>query len=79
VKNSYYSELALFQATIQRLGVFGLANNHYSLFVFCGIAHYSTIPTKYCNNYYPKIEDSSILATILDSSKRILKEQESIR
>ena len=47
VKNGYYSGLALFRVTIRRLGVFGLANSHYSLFVFCGIAHYSTILTKY--------------------------------
>jgi hypothetical protein len=69
VKNSYYSGLALFRVTIRHLDVFGLANSHYSLFVFCGICHYSTILTK-CWNSYSKIENSSILATILDSSKR---------
>ena len=72
VKNNYYSGLALFRATIRRLGVFELANSHYSLLVFCGITHYSTIPTKCWNSYYSKIEDSSILATIFYSSKRTL-------
>ena len=62
VKNSYYSGLALFWTTNLRLGVFRIANSHYSLFVFCGIVHYSTNLIKCWDSYYP--------LTILDSSKR---------
>jgi hypothetical protein len=65
VENSYYSGLTLFRATNLLLGVFELANSHYSLFVFCGIAHYSTNFTKYWNIYYSQIRIATNFALFL--------------